>query len=99
MKKLLIAAAAAALAAGFAGQSIAAPAKSAYCKMANSQRNPVSWNAFYNCNPAAAARAESVGKTRPATTTRQPKKDPNCAMAKIQRNPVSWNAYYHCLDR
>ena len=33
--------------------TVAAPpapqAKSEFCKMANSQRNPVAWNAYYHC--------------------------------------------------
>ena len=95
MRKLLIAAAAAALCAGFAGQSIAAQAQSEFCKMAKSQRNPVAWNAYYHCNPAAAARAETVGRA-PAREAKVKAKDPNCAFAKAQRNPVSWNEYYHC---
>ena len=99
MKKLLIAAAAVTLAAGFAGQSVAAPqTKSEFCKMAKSQRNPVAWNAYYHCNPAAAARAETVGRA-PAAAPQARAKDPHCAMAKSQRNPVSWNAYYHCISR
>ncbi len=98
MRKLLIATAAVTIAAGFAGTSIAAPqAKSEYCNLAKSQRNPVAWNAYYHCNPTAAARAETVG-TAPANMRHaqtQPK-DPECAFAKAQRNPVSWNQYYHC---
>ena len=39
-----------------------APTRSAYCDMAKSQRNPVSWNAQYRClgkERVAAARAEA----------------------------------------
>jgi hypothetical protein len=58
MKKLLITTAALALAFSAApnlvSQSHAAPTggppnRSAYCDMAKSQRNPVSWNTYYNC--------------------------------------------------
>jgi hypothetical protein len=96
MRKLLIATAAVTLAASFAGTSIAAPqAKSQFCKLANSQRNPVAWNAYYHCNPTAAAKAETVGAA-PQRQTKTTTKDPHCAMASQQRNPVSWNEYYHC---
>jgi hypothetical protein len=43
MKKIAVAAA---LLIGTAFASQAAPVKSPYCKMANSQRNPVAWNAY-----------------------------------------------------
>jgi len=72
------------------------PTKSAYCDMAKSQRDPVSWNARYNCldkERVAAARAEA---RTPATKTHA--KNPYCDMAKSQRNPVSWNAQYGCLS-
>ena len=71
------------------------PSRSAYCDMAKSQRNPVSWNAQYGCldkERLAAARAEA---RRPAKNTHA--KNPYCDMAKSQRNPVSWNARYNCL--
>jgi hypothetical protein len=70
---------------------------SAYCDMARSQRNPVSWNAQYGCldkERVAAARAEA---RPPAKSTHA--KNPYCDMAKSQRNPVSWNAQYGCLSR
>jgi len=72
-----------------------APTKSAYCDLAKSQRNPVSWNAQYGCldkERVAAARAEA---RPPAKNTHA--KSPYCDMAKSQRNPVSWNARYNCL--
>jgi hypothetical protein len=100
MKKLLIATAAVALAAGFAVPSIAAPApaKSPYCKMANSQRNPVAWNAYYHCLDMTAAPA--ARPTRVAVRTRAvQEKSPYCKFASAQRNVVAWNAYYHCLSR
>jgi hypothetical protein len=72
-----------------------APTTSAYCDMAKSQRNPVSWNAQYSCldkERVAAARAEARA---PAKKTHA--KNPYCDMAKSQRDPVSWNARYNCL--
>jgi len=71
------------------------PTRSAYCDMAKSQRNPVSWNAQYGCldkERVAAARAEA----RPAAKNTHAK-NPYCDLAKSQRNPVSWNARYNCL--
>jgi hypothetical protein len=98
MKKILIASAVLALAfspvPNLVGQSKAAPSKSAYCDMAKSQKDPVSWNARYNCleKPAASAQVvERKRETKPA--------NPYCAMAKSQKDPVSWNAQYGCLSR
>jgi hypothetical protein len=83
----------------FAGPSNAAPmgdvpTKSEYCKMAKSQRNPISWNARYNCLDQRAAAAPVVEHKRKAKAT-----DPYCNMAKSQKNPVSWNARYNCIDQ
>jgi hypothetical protein len=69
------------------------PTKSEYCAMAKSQRNPVSWNAHYNCLDKTAAVAPAVERKRPNHA-----RDPYCDMAKAQRNPVAWNAHYHCLQ-
>jgi hypothetical protein len=98
MKKLLIAAAALALVSSaptLVGQSKAAQTRSSYCDMAKSQKDPVSWNARYNClDKTATARAEApapVAKTRP--------KNAMCDLAKSQKDPVSWNARYNCLNR
>jgi hypothetical protein len=79
-------------------QSKAAPmgdevSRSEYCKMAKSQRNPVSWNAHYNCLDKSKAQAPVVERKRA-----NPARDPYCDMAKSQRNPVSWNAHYRCLS-
>ena len=106
MKKLLITTAALTLGLSTATNLVSesqaastgkAPTKSAYCDLAKSQRNPVSWNAQYGCldkERVAAARAEA---RPPATNTHA--KNPYCDMAKSQRNPVSWNAQYGCLDK
>ena len=98
MKKLLMTTAALALVSatpGLVGQSKAAQNRSAYCDMAKSQKNPVSWNARYGClDKAAAARAEAPAparKTRPKNTY--------CDLGKSQKDPVSWNARYDCLNR
>jgi len=94
MEKLLIATAALALlctAPNVAG----AQAKDPHCDMAKSQKDPVSWNARYNClDKAAAARAEA---TPPAPKARP--KSAMCDLAKSQKDPVSWNARYGCLNR
>src|SRR5262249_24214203 len=96
MKKLLITAAALALvstAPDLVNQSNAAQNKSAYCNMAKSQKDPVSWNARYGClDKTAAARAEAPA---PAKKTRP--KNAMCDLAKSQKDPVSWNARYNCL--
>jgi hypothetical protein len=93
MKKLLIAASALTVALfTIPNVSLAAPGKSAYCDMAKSQRNPVSWNAHYHCL-GTAPKAISVTERAPAHHAR----NPYCDMAKAQRNPVAWNAFYHCL--
>ena len=98
MKKLLVATAALALvssAPNLVSQSKAAQTRSAYCDMAKSQKDPVSWNARYNClDKAAAARAEAPA---PARQTRP--KNAMCDLAKSQKDPVSWNARYGCLNR
>jgi hypothetical protein len=77
--------------------SVYGTAKDPMCKLAKSQRNPVSWNAYYHClgtqPKAAQARAQA-----PAPRTSSAR-SPYCDMAKSQRNPVSWNAYYHCVSR
>ena len=92
MKKIAIAAA---LLIGTAVASQAAPAKSPYCKMANSQRNPVAWNAYYGClQTSGAARAHAAAPAR-----HREAKNPYCKFASAQRNVVAWNAYYHCLNR
>ena len=89
MRTLLMAAA---LTVAFASQGQAAPAKSEYCKMANSQRNMPSWNEYYGClkAPARQAMAEPA---RVKTTG----KSQFCGMANSQRNTPSWNEYYGCL--
>jgi hypothetical protein len=93
MKTILIAASALALAGAMSPAVVssaqAAAAKSPYCKMANIQRNLVSWNAYYHCNNPAPRVAHVAVRPGPA-------KSPYCKMANIQRNLVSWNAYYHC---
>jgi hypothetical protein len=98
MKKLLIAAAALTLAfstiPNLTSEAKAAPTRSAYCDMAKSQRNPVSWNAHYNCLEKPVAAAPIVERSRENHAG-----NPYCAMAKSQRNPVSWNAHYDCLSR
>ena len=98
MKKLLIASAALTLAFSLVPNLIteakAAPTRSAYCDMAKSQRNPVSWNAQYNCLEKPAAAVPIVERKRENHA-----ENPYCAMAKSQRNPVAWNAYYDCLPR
>jgi hypothetical protein len=71
----------------------AAQSRSVYCDMAKSQRNPVSWNAQYNCLDRRAA-APVVERKREFHAS-----NPYCDMAKSQRNPVAWNAYYGCLSR
>lgn len=98
MKKLLVATAALVLVSAVPSvviQSKAAQTKSPYCDMAKSQRDPISWNARYNClDKAAAARAEAqppARKTRP--------KNAFCDLSKSQKDPVSWNARYGCLNR
>jgi len=97
MKKLLITSAALTLALSvvpnLVGQSKAAPSRSAYCDMAKSQKNPVSWNARYNCLEKPAAAAPIVERKRENHAGNS-----YCAMAKSQRNPVSWNAHYNCLS-
>ena len=78
-------------------KSEAAPrgdSKSEYCNMAKSQRNPVSWNAHYNCLDRTAAAAPIERKQE-----RHVNKNPFCDMAKSQRNPVSWNQHYNCLSQ
>lgn len=62
--------------------------------MAKSQRNPVSWNARYNCLERQAAAAPVVERKHENRA-----RNPYCNMAKSQRNPVSWNAQYNCLQR
>lgn len=77
-------------------KSEAAPrgdAKSEYCNMAKSQRNPVAWNAHYHCLDTSQASATVAPKPQ-----RRVNKDPYCDMAKSQRNPVSWNQHYRCLS-
>lgn len=98
MKKLLMAAAAAAVLTlpALAGAQ-AAPAKSEFCKMAAAQKNPIAWSEHYHCFDAAPAQRVAVRK--PARTARAEAKSPYCKMASAQKNLVSWNAYYHCLDR
>jgi len=93
MKKIAIAAA---LVLATAVASQAAPAaKSPYCKMANSQRNPVAWNAYYHClQTTGATRAHAAAPARHAEA-----KNPYCKFANAQKNQVAWNAYYHCLSR
>ncbi len=75
----------------------AAPAKDPMCNMAKSQKNPVSWNAYYHClgtqPQVARSRAEATSVPRRSTRSTY------CNMANAQRNPVAWNAYYHCLNR
>lgn len=103
MKTLLIAttatlALAVSISPNLVSQSAAAHANSAYCNMAKSQRNPVSWNARYKCfdkerQAAARARAEAP----PARNIHA--KNSYCDMAKSQKNPVAWNAKYGCLNR
>jgi hypothetical protein len=97
MKKLLIAAATLTLAfstiPNLTSEAKAAPTRSAYCDMAKSQRNPVSWNAYYNCVEKPVAAAPVVERKRVRNSG-----NPYCGMAKSQRNPVSWNAYYRCLS-
>lgn len=71
-----------------------APAKSPYCNMAKSQRNPVAWNSYYGClgtPPRTAAAAPPVREARATSSY--------CNMAKSQRNPVAWNEFYGCLNR
>jgi hypothetical protein len=100
MKKLILVAATLTLAVSTSpnliSQSKAAQSRSAYCNMAKSQKDPVSWNARYGCldtsKERVAARAEA---TPPAGS----KKNPYCNMAKSQKDPVSWNARYGCLNR
>ncbi len=78
-------------------QASATTAKDPMCKLAKSQRNPVSWNAYYHClgTQPKAAQARAQAPAPRASSVRSP----YCNMAKSQRNPVSWNAYYHCLNR
>jgi hypothetical protein len=100
MKKLFLTAAALTLAfsaipnlANAAPTGKSPPTKSEYCAMAKSQRNPVAWNAHYNCLDKTAAAAPIVEPKRENRA-----RDPYCNMAKGQRNPVAWNAHYHCLQ-
>ena len=99
MKKFIVTAALLAATAfalpGFVGQSEAAAAQNPYCKMANTQKNPVSWSEYYGCFGHAAA--TKVSARRPVRVARS--KDPYCKFASAQRNVVSWNTYYHCLNR
>ena len=105
MKTILIAASALALAGAMSPAVVssaqAAAAKSPYCKMANIQRNLVSWNAYYHCNtPAPRAPQASLQRRQLYAQARlEQAKDPECKLAAGQRNLVSWNAYYHCLNR
>jgi hypothetical protein len=89
MKKLFMAAA---LTIAFASYGQAAPAKSEFCKMANSQRNTPSWNEHYGClkEPVRQARVAEAVRAKPA-------KNQYCGMANSQRNTPSWNEYYGCL--
>jgi len=67
---------------------------SEYCKMARSQRDPVSWNARYHCLDTSLASATVERKP-----TRRVQKSPYCDMARSQRDPVSWNRQYGCLSQ
>jgi hypothetical protein len=95
MKKRLVAAAALTLASftvpHFMDQSLAAPGRSPFCDMEQTQRNPVAWNAYYHCHgiPAGEVYVAAPAPERHAH-------DPYCDMEKTQRNPVAWNAYYRC---
>ncbi len=98
MKRMLVVAAVLTLGIA-AGPSFAATAtaKDPMCNLAKSQKNPVSWNAYYHClgtqPQAAQARAQAPAARKSST------RSPYCDMAKSQKNPVAWNAYYHCLNR
>jgi hypothetical protein len=98
MRKLVLAATALtfAIVAG-AASATAATAQDPMCKLAKSQRNPVSWNSYYHCLSTQPSVAQSRAQA-PALRTRTTR-SPYCNMAKSQRNPVAWNAYYHCLNR
>lgn len=96
MKKLLVAAAALALAAStvpvLTGPALAAPAQNPFCKMAHAQKNLVAWDAYYHCLGTAPRPTHTALRRRPG-----PPESPFCKMAHAQKNLVAWNAYYHCL--
>jgi hypothetical protein len=81
-----------ALTVAFASYGQAAPAKSEYCNMANTQRNTPSWNEHYGCLKAPGRQAMAE-----PTKVKITGKSQYCGMANGQRNTPSWNEYYGCL--
>jgi hypothetical protein len=98
MKKIVVAAAVLTIGVA-AGSSLATAAttKDPMCNLAKSQKNPVSWNAYYHCLGTQPKVAQARAQT-PGPRVRS-MRSPYCDMAKSQKNPVAWNAYYHCLNR
>lgn len=97
MKKTLLIGAALALcamsAAAFVGHAQAAAAQSPFCKLANGEKNPMSWDAYYNCL-GSAPQVQHV-----AVHSRAPATDPYCKMASGEKNLVGWEEFYHCWNR
>ncbi len=92
MQKQLLAAAGLALgtimSSAMVGQAAqAAPVKSPFCQYAKSEKNPVSWNAYYHCLGSAPQARPHLQHTRLSHA-----QNPYCNLAKGQKNPVSWNA-------
>lgn len=98
MKKSFFAAAAFGLAVSLVpalmGAAQAAPSKSQFCDLAKTQKNLVSWNAYYHCLGPAPRHARVEAQPRLAHA-----KSSYCDLAKTQKNLVAWNAYYGCLSR